>query len=323
MKCVSLCLVIVALVCVAYASSTREAYEQFKVKFGRHYNAAEDAKRFHNFAVNMRKAEQLAKENPYAQFGEGPFADMDAEEFRRTHLNLRPSAPQEVNVVMSEADLKATASKLDWRDKGVVTAIKDQGHCGDCWAFGSTANFESQWALAGKGLVSLSEQMLVSCDTYDDGCKGGSESNAVSWVTRQNQGAVYTMQSYPYTSGTGVVAPCNKTGKVIGAYLSSMNNLPHNEDQLASFLTKSGPFAAMLAADPFQTYRGGILTSCNTTKIDHLVTFVGFDTLNTPPYWIIKNSWGTRWGESGYIRIGYGTNQCLVTYAPTSVVVRK
>ena len=257
---------IVALVCVAYASSRREAYEQFKVKFGRHYDAAEDAKRYHNFAVNMRKAEQLAKENPYAQFGEGAICGHGCRGIPSHHLNLHPSALHEVNVVISEADLKATASKLDWRDEGVVTAVKDQGQCGDCWAFGSTANFESQWALAGKGSCCALEQMLVSCDTYNNGCVAGSESNAVSWVVRQNRGAVFTMQSYPYTAGTGVVLPCNKTGKVIGAYLSTMNYLPHNEDQLASFLTKSGPFAAQLAAGPLPDLPRRDLTSCNTTK---------------------------------------------------------
>jgi len=105
---------------------------------------------------------------------------------------------------------------------------------------------------------------------------------------------------------------------VIGATITGHTDIPGNEPAMASQVAAGGPLSIAVDATSWQTYTGGILTNCISDQIDHGVLIVGFDLTNNPPYWIVKNSWGASWGENGYIRVGYGTDQCLITSYPTT-----
>jgi len=207
---------------------------------------------------------------------------------------------------------------VDWRTKGAVTQVKDQAQCGSCWAFSSTGGIEGAWFMAGNKLTSVSEQELVSCDKVDQGCNGGLMANAYDWLVSKQGGKIVTEQSYPYTSGRGSSGTCQSLGgKAVGAVISSHKMIAHDEDQMAAYMLKNGPLPiAVDAQSHWQTYTGGIVSNCNGKQLDHGVMAVGY----TSDYWIVKNSWGATWGESGYIRLAYGSNQCGLNQSPTAPI---
>lgn len=178
----------------------------------------------------------------------------------------------------------------------------------------STGGIEGAWFLAGNKLTSVSEQELVSCDKIDDGCNGGLMDNAYKWLVSNKGGKIVTEESYPYTSGTGRTGTCKSlTTKSVGATISGHKDVTHSESQMATYLSKNGPLPiAVDAQSHWQTYKSGVVSNCRGKSLDHGVLAVGY----TSDYWIVKNSWGSSWGESGYIRLAYGSNQCGLDKSP-------
>lgn len=318
--------ILTALVAVALGSAydlanAKSSFADFKKTHGKVYSAEEESVRFANFVQNLRTAERLNAKNPLAQFGVNKFADQSAAEFKTRHNAQKHFAAVNRTSVadMFAADKVSTGgSPVDWRTKGAVTHVKDQGQCGSCWAFSTTGNIEGQHFLASKALVSVSEQELVSCDTTDDGCNGGLMDQAFQWLLTARKGAIATEASYPYVSGGGDAPACKTSGLVIGATITAFKDLPHDENQMLTFLETKGPIAVAVDATSWQTYNGGIMTDCESDQIDHGVLVVGYGLSGSTKYWIVKNSWASSWGEAGYIRVGFGTNQCLINSYPTS-----
>lgn len=326
---VTLLVIVTCLVHVAMASlhadvAPASRFAAFKQKYGKTYGSSvEEAFRLNVFTQNMRLAERHAAANPHATFGVTPFSDLTREEFRSRYHNAAQhfaAAKRRLRTRVG-VDVGGAPAAVDWRTEGVVTPVKDQSQCGSCWAFSAIGNIEGQWRLAGNPLTSLSEQMLVSCDTDDAGCDGGLMDNAFTWIVEKHNGTVYTEESYPYVSGTGEEPTCQGAGHKVGAVITGHVDLPQDENQMAAWLANNGPIAVAVDASDFQTYSGGILTSCSSQQTNHGVLLVGYNDSSEPPYWIIKNSWSTAWGEEGYIRIEKGTNQCLVNEYPCSAVV--
>ncbi|KAF8296331.1 hypothetical protein TcBrA4_0068200 [Trypanosoma cruzi] len=183
--------------------------------------------------------------NPHATFGVTPFSDLTREEFRSRYHNgaAHFAAAQERARVPVNVEVVGAPAAVDWRARGAVTAVKDQGQCGSCWAFSAIGNVECQWFLAGHPLTNLSEQMLVSCDKTDSGCGGGLMNNAFEWIVQENNGAVYTEDSYPYASGEGISPPCTTSGHTVGATITGHVELPQDEAQIAAWLAVNGPVA--------------------------------------------------------------------------------
>jgi len=316
---------------VALANKDYEAmFQQFRSTHLKSYaGASEESTRFQNFVHNMKKAEALQAANPLATFGANKFADMSETEFA-ARLNgaeyYRRAMAEPVTAVSAPLAerLAVAGTKVDWREKGAVTPVKDQGSCGSCWAYSATGNIEGAWFVAGNTLTSLSEQQLTSCDNIDSGCNGGLMDNAFKWILSARKGEIVTEASYPYVSGHGVAPACKSTAEVdklpVGAVITGFNHLERSEDTLAAFAAKH-PVAVAVDATSFQTYHSGILTNCINRQINHGVLVVGFDNSHVPAYWIVKNSWGQNWGESGFARIAKGSNQCLINaYATTAIV---
>jgi len=330
MRVVTVCTL--AALLVAYASAAPEfvgEFEAFKAKFGRRYGSdAEEARRFKTFAENMRKARELQLVNPQAKFGVNEFADVTEAEFKKRHNAAGAYAKAQraklPTVEVSAEQVKAAAGQSqDWRQHGAVTPVKNQGQCGSCWSFSTTGGIEGQWFLAGYPLTSLSEQELVSCDTIDHGCNGGLMDNAFTWLLGNTNGSIVTEASYPYVSGDDIVPACNMGGRDFGAKISGFKNIPKNETEMGAWVMTGGPLSIAVDAGTWQTYMGGILTSCPAGELDHGVLIVGFDDANSPPYWIIKNSWGPTWGEQGYLRVEKGTGQCSIGQYQTTSKVEK
>jgi cysteine peptidase B len=302
-------------------------FEEFKQTYGRVYaTVEEELQRLRNFEHNVEAMKVHQARNPHATFGVTKFFDLSAGEFRKHYLNgashFKAAKALSARLPVVSADVSAAPAEKDWRTEGAVTPVKDQGSCGSCWAFSAVGNIEGQWKLAGHPLVRLSEQQLVSCDTADDGCNGGLMLQAYDWLLDNANGNVYTEESYPYASGGGNEAQCNESSSlVIGASIEGHLSIESDENVMAAWLAEHGPIAIAVDAEAFMSYQSGIITDCNGQQLNHGVLLVAYNNSDEIPYWVIKNSWGTSWGEDGYVRVRKGTNECLVTDYPVSSLV--
>uniref|UniRef100_A0A3Q3VUL0 Uncharacterized protein n=1 Tax=Mola mola TaxID=94237 RepID=A0A3Q3VUL0_MOLML len=210
---------------------------------------------------------------------------------------------------------------VDYRKMGYVTEVKDQGYCGSCWAFSTTGAIEGQMCKKTGQLISLSEQNLVDCSkpygTY--GCSGAWMANAYDYVI--NQGLQST-STYPYTS-----VPCYYDSRLTVAHISDYRFIPKGDEQaLADAVATIGPITVAIDANhaSFLFYSSGIYEepSCSPNNLSHAVLLVGYGSEGGQDYWIIKNSWGTSWGEGGYMRIiRDGSNSCgIASYALYPIV---
>ena len=207
-------------------------------------------------------------------------------------------------------------TSIDWRIKGAVTAVKDQGECGSCWAFSATGALEGMQFIKTKKLPNLSEQNLMDCTNgYGNlGCDGGSSAYAFEYV-RDNRG-INTQQSYPYTVTNG--ATCNYKSQSIGATCSGLVDLPEGDEAslLAAVGTKGPVSVALDTSSPeFRSYADGVYTdsACTTTNLDHGMLVVGYGVYRNVPVWLLKNSWGTSWGVNGYMYLARNAgNMCGV-----------
>jgi len=197
-------------------------------------------------------------------------------------------------------------TSVDWTAKGAVTPVKNQGQCGSCWAFSTTGSTEGVNAINGKGLISLSEQQLVDCSgSYgNEGCNGGLMDNAFQYIIAN--GGLCTEAAYPYTAVDGTCkTSCKKT-----VTLSAYTDVKSDSDSALATAVAQQPVSVAIEADQasFQMYSGGVMTAACGTALDHGVLTVGYGSDGGVEYWKVKNSWGASWGESGYIRLGRGSN---------------
>jgi len=289
--------------------------------------------RFGVFKENVKRINRLNADYKGVTFKINKFGDLTKEEFKERYLTQAPIRNLNWPIakeVPSEV-INNLPTSFDWRTKGAVTDVKDQGSCGSCWAFSATGNIEGQWFLSGHKLMSLSEQNLVDCDhectTFEDqqscdsGCDGGLQPNAYTYVIK-NKG-IDSEDAYPYQ---GVDGTCNFTSSNIGAKISNFTMISSDEDQMAAYLVQNGPIAIAANAEEWQFYFGGVFYIPCATSLDHGILIVGYGVETdifdqTMPFWIVKNSWGESWGESGYIRIERGAGKCgLNQYVSSSIV---
>ena len=202
---------------------------------------------------------------------------------------------------------------VDWVKAGAVTPVKNQGQCGSCWSFSTTGALEGAYFNANGILDSFSEQQLVDCDNRqnggkDMGCNGGLMDNAFSWIKKN--GGLCTEEDYPYVSGnTRTPGTCQTScGLVDGSKIVSFYDVPPSSDEDMMLALGKQPVSIAIEADQqsFQLYKSGVFTGSCGTKLDHGVLAVGYGSLNGEDYYLVKNSWGTTWGQNGYIMLGRG-----------------
>uniref|UniRef100_A0A914W8H3 Cathepsin L-like n=1 Tax=Plectus sambesii TaxID=2011161 RepID=A0A914W8H3_9BILA len=288
-------------------------WESYKQLHGKVYDdESEDNERLMTFLT----AQQTVREHNEAHArGEKDFrlslnniADLLPEEYRRLNGFLRrygdslAKGNQTTFLTPLNADVP---DHVDWRDHGYVTPVKNQGMCGSCWAFSTTGSLEGQHMRKTGRLVSLSEQNLVDCsEAYGNhGCNGGLMDQAFQYV--QANGGIDTEKSYPYD---GDDERCRFKKQFVGAEDTGFVDVDEgSEEKLKLALATVGPVSVAIDAGhpSFQLYKEGVYyePECSPEQLDHGVLVVGYGTDNGKDYWIVKNSWGEKWGEKGYIRM--------------------
>ena len=275
------------------------------------------------FAENLAKIQKHNAEKHAWRLGINEYADETWEEFSRTRL-LNTNSP-----VLTQSKSQPTFSpkrittplSVNWRTSGAVTPVKNQGLCGSSWAFATTGVMESAGKIQLGTLHSLSEQEFLDCNTSNAACNGGQINNALLFA----EGGITNESSYPYRAQAGSCLP--HTSVLIVTNFAQVT--PNDELALAAAVAIQ-PIAVGVEADAavFQFYASGVVTSseCGTT-LNQALLIVGYDTENGVPYWLCKNSWGSSWGDSGYIKIGRsltasaGPGICGIASYPWSVTV--
>jgi cathepsin L len=293
-------LVLVALCSTAFAVSTFEAQDhfvQFMAIFNKKYESTPELfKRFNIFKDNLEFIQSHNAENHTYTLGVNEFTDLSHEEFVATYVGkLHNEKPDIPSVESVEEVTGPVPNDVDWRSKGAVNPVRNQGQCGSCWAFAAVAALEGATKVGPKGtLPVLSEQHLVDCagSAGNHGCSGGLPSNALNWASRN--GGVCSGSSYPYTGRDG---RCN-TGCSKSATTSGAGGVASSDSGLTGALNGRPVAVAIVASGrPFQSYSSGVFSGPCPGNLDHAVTAVGF----TGNAYIVRNSWGSSWGQGGYI----------------------
>ena len=308
-----------------------QQFQKFIKKYHKKYESVNEyLARYEVFKRNVMTT--FKESNESYKTGITKFSDLTYQEFAKTYLNLNYDAMAMANFEPVSAKVSnAAPSEFDWRDYGRVSPVKDQGSCGSCWAFTTVANLEGLYA-AYKGVMrTFSEQMLVDCDTSDSGCNGGLMQYAFTWL-KKNGGIMYDFD-YPYV---GFKQTCKSdSSRYADFYITGYQKLGSSwstwsavdEEEVKEFLYAVGPLAIALNADYLSSYVSGVLdlssSICPSSGINHAVTLVGYgyDSIYGLDYWIVKNSWGSNWGESGYFRIRRGNGTCGINCYITTATV--
>jgi cathepsin L len=320
---------VAALAATATAESTREKYESMFVEHMQKYDLEfkEGSEFVHRLELFIQSIEKIEKHNadPSQTFtmGLNQFSHLTESEWRdAVHLgSTHPPFLRRNDVKIHGEPLTAPPASIDWVAKGAVTSVKNQGQCGSCWSFSAAGSMEGGYFLKTGNLVNFAEQELVSCDTLCQGCNGGWMNDAFQWV--MNTGGIQSATTTPYTSGTTEQSgTCQGTGNAVpGSAPSSYTNVQPGSVSALMDAVAQQPVSIAIQANQqaFQYYNGGVITANCGTELDHGVLIVGYGTTSGgTDYWKVKNSWGTTWGEDGYVRIERSSaDLCGVMMAPS------
>lgn len=300
----------------------------WKTQMNKIYSSIEEEQyRFGIWLNNYEIIQNHNKQNHSYTFGLNKFSDLTFSEFRIRLGFLPRDIPKDICKKIQIDTNQKLQKSIDWRRKGVVTPIKDQGDCGSCWAFSATGSLESAWALFGNhSLFNLSEQQLVDCSAPEGnyGCGGGLMDFAFNYTIQDN--GLCTDESYPYSAmgGECVAHKCKHVVTITKCIDLWTGNASTTEEAMQITLAQQPISVGVYAGNPFwMNYKGGIIDNdeCGNQD-DHGVVIVGYDTTSDgQDYWIVKNSWGTSWGLDGYVYIAKGKNMCGIGEFPSYPVI--
>jgi cathepsin F len=310
MKAILIAILFIAAVSAGTLQNNVKSFHSFISTYDRTYSDFEYSYRFGVFVENMKRAAQLqAQETGSAIYGVTKFSDLTPEEFAANYLmpkSLRANITRSARTI-NVPEIDAPTS-FDWRDKGAISAVKNQEQCGSCWAFSATETIESYHHIAHGSLPILSPQQIVDCDKTSYGCNGGWTEHAFNYV--KSAGGLDTAVSYPYTARDGT---CKFNRNTIGAKITGWKYVTQSDDEnlMLSDLQSIGPFSVCVDASSWSSYRHGVIQNCGQ-QVDHCVQLTGFSTQDGIKAWNVRNSWGTDWGVNGYLYVARGHDTCAI-----------
>jgi C1A family cysteine protease len=274
------------------------------------------------FASNLVKITEMNNAFTHRS-GLNKFADLTVEEFTTKYTGLKYSGNEERSALKHTASL-GQATSVDWRTQGKVNPVKDQGQCGSCWAFSATSAIESSVAIKSNKLWNLAEQQMVDCGsaTGNQGCNGGWMDYAFQYII--NVKGQEQTSDYPYTARDGT---CKFKQSLAVASITKFTDVAKNTCSSLISAIAAQPVAVAIAANAIMFYTSGIFNNAACgTGLNHGVTAVGYGTEGKNNFYIVRNSWGAGWGESGYIRMDSDVQKdtngicgiCMVASYPTS-----
>nr|XP_048303511.1 cathepsin R-like [Myodes glareolus] len=302
-------------------------WQMWKMEYEKSYSLEEEALKRAVWEKNLKFIKHHNRENALGKNGYtmrmNAFGDMTDEEFKNTLIKF-PARTHNKGKSIWKRDVGDVAFPkfVDWRKKGYVTPVRKQGNCSSCWAFSVIGAIEAQviWKI-GK-LTPLSVQNLVDCSKPqgNNGCLSGDTYNAFQYVL--HNGGLEAEATYPYEGKEG---PCRYNPKNSIADITGFVSLPESEDVLMVAVATIGPISVGIDAshNSFRFYEKGIYhePNCSSSTTSHGVLVVGYgfkgNETDGKKYWTIKNSWGTKWGKKGYMKIAKDqNNHCgIASYA--------
>ena len=284
----------------------KSLWSSWKIYNGKSYTLAEEVARLAIFEENYKKVIQFNAANEDVKFAMNKFADLTSTEFKTLYASgYQPKSDLPVYESADSVEVGDLPASVDWRSKGAVSKVKNQGQCGSCWTFATTGVLESFYFINHGTLLSFSEQQIVDCDKNSDGCSGGDPIEALSYT------AEYGLEleaTYPYNAADN---SC-KYKKALALTTNGGSKLVTAKDTVAlKTALVSQPVSVAIEADEdvFQLYSSGVIKSGCGASLDHAVLTVGYVTVSGDEAFIVKNSWGASWGQEGYVYLS--TDQTL------------
>ncbi|KPI98549.1 Viral cathepsin [Papilio xuthus] len=307
--------------------NSKQLFEEFIEKYNKKYDRNEYDHRYEIFVNNLEGINENNKNSKSAIHGVTKFADLTHEEFTAKYTGFAISGRRsdfdnttiEVETLL---DSMEAPEEFDWRDKNVVTEVKDQSTCNSCWAFSATGLTESQYAIKYSGLLSLSEKPMIDCWPKSGGCEIGNTPHAGINAAAE-MGGFMLESDYPYAPQ---VDNCSfQKDKVAVRVKRGYQVTVNDEEQLKRLIHQKGPVSiALYAYSGFSTYSGQIMDGSKcpaSASANHAMLIVGYGVENGTPYWIIKNSYSTHWGDRGYLKLIRGVKACdLLSYVAMAEV---
>ncbi|KAL0914733.1 hypothetical protein M5K25_015109 [Dendrobium thyrsiflorum] len=290
-----------------------DLFESWMANHNKSYDTMKEMmRRFEVFKDNLKHIDETNKKRTSYWLGLNEFADLSHEEFRMMYLGLKPNFTRRQEATSSDKsefmyeNAVELPKSVDWRKKGAITPVKNQGACGSCWAFSTVVAVEGINKIMTGNLTSLSEQELIDCDKpLNNGCNGGLMDYAFQYIV--SSGGLHTEDDYPYLMEEGTCD--DKRGALQVVTITGYEDVPENNEASLLKALAHQPVSVAIEASgrDFQFYTGGIFDGPCGTELDHGVAAVGYGSSKSEDYIIVKNSWGSKWGEKGYIRMKRST----------------
>jgi C1A family cysteine protease len=295
-----------------------QEFQAYIEEYSKNYNQQEFLLRFKNFKDNLAYIRVFNLQDNTWKLGVNFFADLSYEEYKTTYLPHKFQKSKSQQIEPQSLSQQPYPPTVDWRTKGAVTPVKNQQACGGCYAFSAVSSIESAWFIAGHPLTSFSEQCIIDCSSAygNDHCYGGLVDQAFEYVKAKG---LPTEATYPYLSAN---EKCNHTlADQVAVKITGYVDVQANSSSALLTAIAQQPISVGVEADQLSWtfYKSGVITKDCGISIDHAVVIDGYDTTQNPPYYIVRNSWGPKWGMAGYvlIEIKDGPGMCGIQQLPS------